>query len=95
MISKDIINHIARLKPELHSRWGVKKIACFDIYLDKHRSFDCELNILVELERPLGWEFFAMKEWLQLKLRMPIDICTERSIKSDLRKKIFANIEFV
>ncbi len=95
MVSQEILHNLARLKPELRSRWGVKRIGCFDVYLDKHRSFDCELNILVELERPLGWEFFAMKEWVQLKLRMPIDICTEKSIKPDLKKKIFANIQFV
>ncbi|MFN6378531.1 MAG: hypothetical protein ACK4WD_04610 [Flavobacteriales bacterium] len=95
MVSPEILHNLARLKPELRSRWGVKRIGCFDVYLDKHRSFDCELNILVELERPLGWEFFAMKEWVQLKLRMPIDICTENSIKPDLKKKIFANIQFV
>jgi hypothetical protein len=95
MVSQEILHNLARLKPELRSRWGVKRIGCFDVYLDKHRSFDCELNILVELERPLGWEFFAMKEWVQLKLRMPIDICTEKSIKPDLKKKVFANIQFV
>lgn len=95
MVSQEILHNLARLKPELRSRWGVKRIGCFDVYLDKHRSFDCELNILVELERPLGWEFFAMKEWVQLKLRMPIDICTEKSIKPDLKKEVFANIQFV
>ncbi len=95
MIDPRVINQVSRLKSELRSRWGVKKIGCFDIYLDKHRTFDCELNILVELERPLGWEFFAMKEWIQKKLRMPIDICTERSIKADLREKVFRNIQYV
>ena len=91
----EVIRELQRLKPQLRSKWGVTKLGYFDQYLDKRHTLNCELNILVELERPLGWEFFAMKEWIQLKLRTPIDICTPKSLKPILKEEILDQTKYL
>lgn len=87
-MKNSVINELQRLKPQLRSKWGVIKLGYFEDYLDKRHTLNCELNILVELEKPLGWEFFAMKEWIQFKLNVPIDICTPKSLKPILKEEI-------
>ena len=86
---------IHRLKPQLHQKFGVKKIGYFDSYIDYHHNQHCELNILVELERPLGWEFFALKEFIEKRVGVSIDICTPNALKPALRDEILAETRFV
>jgi predicted nucleotidyltransferase len=94
-MNPDLHHIISRLKPQLELKWGVVKIGYFDCYLAHHHDIDCEVNIIVELEKPLGWEFFALKEWLELKLAMRIDICTSNALKPALRKEILENTHYV
>lgn len=90
-----VIKELQRIKPQLRSKWGVLKIGYFETFLDKKHTLNCELNILVELEKPLGWEFFAMKEWIQNKLRIPIDICTPKALKPSLKEEILDQTVFL
>jgi predicted nucleotidyltransferase len=94
-MNPDLIHQIRRLKPQLESKWGVDRIGFFDCFIDHHHHADCELNILVELSKPLGWEFFALKEWLESKLAMRIDICTPNALKPALKEEILDQTIFV
>ncbi len=84
-----------KLKPVLKEKYGVKKIGFFDCFLDKHHNGLCELNVLVELEQPLGWRFFELKEWLEFKLGFSIDICTPASLKPALKDEILSQTHYV
>jgi uncharacterized protein len=88
-------SQLLRLKPILSQRFGVDRIGYFDCFLDQHHNQDCELNILVILEKPLGWEFFELKEFLQKKLQTRIDICTPKALKPALREEIMNQTRFV
>lgn len=90
----DVKNKLHRLKPELMKRYGVMRIGFFDCYIDQHHHRNCELNILVELARPLGWDFFYLKEFLERKLETRVDICTEKSLKPALKEEIIQSTTF-
>jgi predicted nucleotidyltransferase len=79
-----------RLKPQLREKFGVTRIGYFDFYIDHHHNQHCELNILVELEKPLGWDFFSLKEFLERRLGMSIDICTPNALRPALRDEILS-----
>ncbi|MFN8776677.1 MAG: hypothetical protein ACK5XV_07925 [Flavobacteriales bacterium] len=83
-----------RLKPVLREKFGVKRIGYFESYIDYHHNQHCELNILVELERPLGWDFFALKEFIERRLGMSIDICTPQALRPALRDEIISQTTF-
>lgn len=88
------LNEIRRLKPELLKRFGVKSIAIFDCFKTKGPEAACDLNVLVELNEPLGWDFFVLKNFLERKLDRRIDICTERSIKEAIKEKVKRSLRF-
>lgn len=83
-----------RLKPVLREKFGVKRIGYFESYIDYHHNQHCELNILVELERPLGWDFFALKEFIERRLGTSIDICTPQALRPALRDEIISQTTF-
>ncbi len=88
-------HRLTSLKPILMEKWGVKKLGYFYDYRDVHHTVNCELNVLVELEKPLGWEFFTLKEFIQEKLEIPIDICTPRALKVALKEEILSKVRYV
>lgn len=94
-MKEEAYHRLSRLKPILKEKWGVKKIGYFNEYLDVRHTLNCELNILVELEKPLGWEFFALKEFIQEKLELPIDICTPKALKPAIKDEILSTVRFV
>jgi len=85
---------LRKLKPQLLQKFGVTNIGYFDCFIDHHHNAHCEINILVELERPLGWDFFSLKEFLEKRLGMAIDICTPKALKPALRDEIMEHTIF-
>jgi predicted nucleotidyltransferase len=85
---------IRRLKPELLRRFGVTSIGIFECFKTKGPEAACDLNILVVLKNPLGWDFFVLKNYLERKLQRRIDICTERSLKPAVQEKVERTIRF-
>ncbi len=81
--------------PEIRRKYGVRKLGVFNSFLAQHHTGECDLNVLVELERPLGWEFFDLKMFLERKLQMHIDVFTDSSLKPALRDQILAEIKYV
>ncbi len=94
-MSQQSIKNLQRLKGELFKKFGVLKIGYFESYIDYHHNKLCDVNILVELEEPLGWKFFDLKEFIELKLDIHIDICTMKALKPALKEDIIANTHFV
>lgn len=90
-----IISSLRRLHPELWKKFGVTKIGIFDCYLKPHQGTMSDLNVLVELEHPLGWKYFELKSFIEKKLGMHIDIFTPRALKPTLREEILHKTKFV
>jgi hypothetical protein len=90
-----IPKQLTRMRYDLERRYGVTRLGCFDCYIDHHHNRLCDINVYVELEKPLGWKFFELKEYLEQKLEVHIDILTPRGIKPALKDEIMAAIQFV
>ncbi len=90
-----IPKQLTRMRYDLERRYGVTRLGCFDCFIDHHHNRLCDINVYVELEKPLGWKFFELKEYLEQKLEVHIDILTPRAIKPALKDEIMAAIEFV
>jgi hypothetical protein len=62
MISKDeIINKLRELKPNLQNDYSVKEIGLFGSFSDETFNEESDIDILVELNQPVGWKFFFLK----------------------------------
>ena len=54
-----------------------------------------DLDIVVELEKPIGWKFFTMENYLENELKIKIDLTTINGIKEQLRESIISTIKFI
>ena len=57
---KDILSKLRELKPNLYKDYAVKEIGLFGSFTDDTFTENSDIDILVELERPIGWKFFSL-----------------------------------
>ncbi len=69
-------------QPELEKRYHVEEIALFGSYARGEQTASSDLDILVTLNAPLGWEFVDLCDYLAELLETKVDVCTRRAIES-------------
>ena len=66
MITKtEILSKLTELKPILYKDFAVKEIGLFGSYSDNSNSEESDIDILIELEKPIGWKFFTLELFLE------------------------------
>ena len=91
----DIEKTLSRLKPELSSKFFVGKIGYFGSYARNEQTEISDIDILVELTKPLGWEFFDLQEVLEKALNAKVDLVTIKALKSQLKDRILSEVKYV
>lgn len=91
----DIERQLQELKPVLAQKYKVKKIGVFGSYARGEQTEASDIDILVDLQEPLGWDFIELKEFLEAELDHPIDLVTRNALKKQLKDKILSQTVFV
>lgn len=65
----------------LTSRFGVQRIAIFGSYARQEQTPLSDVDIAVELERPLGWEIVDLYDYLEEILHARVDLATIEALK--------------
>lgn len=89
-----LVRTIASLKPVLKSRFGVNRIG-FTGWWTNQQKITSDLTIVVELDEPMGWKFYALKGFLEAKLQMHVDLTTHQGVKPMIREEFESMIRFV
>jgi len=91
----DIEQRLIALKPFLAKKYKVKNIGVFGSYSEGTQSTSSDLDILIELNEPLGWAFFDLKDFLESEFNRPVDLVTRSALKKQLKDKILSQTKFV
>lgn len=96
MITKsEILSKLAELKPILYKDFSVKEIGLFGAYSDNTNTTDSDIDILIELEKPIGWKFFTLEIYLEKVFNKKIDLVTKNALKEQIREDILNQVNFV
>ncbi len=89
-LNKDyIINFINIQKPELQSKYGVKRIGLFGSYARDFADQDSDIDIVVEINKPDLFILIGIKQFLEDSLGAQVDIVRLRDkMNLALRKRI-------
>jgi predicted nucleotidyltransferase len=80
----DIKSTLKKHKTELESRFKVSKIGVFGSYARGEEANTSDVDILVELNEPIGWEIIDLKEFLAEILGIEVDLVTVKALKPEL-----------
>ena len=81
-------------KTYLANNYYVKRIGLFGSYVRNEQTESSDIDILVEFSKPVGFEFFDLKFYLEDLFQKPIDLVTPDALKPLIRDDIMSEVQF-
>jgi len=96
MLSKDdILTTLKSMLPMLSSEYAVERIGLFGSFINGEESKDSDIDLLVTLDRPIGWKFFTLQILLEDTFGKKVDLTTEKGLRTELKQQILETVEYV
>ena len=96
MITRNyILLKLKELKPTLRKEFAVSKIGLFGSFSDETFSGESDIDLLVELERPIGWKFFSLELYLEKVFNRRVDLVTKSALKEPIKNTILNQVNYV
>ena len=71
------------------------EIGLFGSFSDNSFTEDSDIDILVELEKPIGWKFFSLELYLEKILGRKIDLVTKNALKEQMKEGILKQVNYI
>ncbi|TDB68862.1 nucleotidyltransferase family protein [Arundinibacter roseus] len=72
---------LAAIKPILAQRYPIDSLAFFGSVARNEATNTSDIDILVEFNKPIGFQFFSLAKDLEDYLQMPVDLVSRNGIK--------------
>jgi len=95
MDKNEIIIELRRIKPQLQRDYAVKKIGLFGSFITGTYTDASDVDILVEFERPVGWQFFKLEKYLEKTINRKIDLVTVSALREQLKPLVLSQIQYI
>jgi len=93
---KDIELIIKENRKELEEKFGLKAIGIFGSYVRGEQLRDSDIDMLVEIERPMGFiKFIKLENHLSQILGVKVDLVTKKALKPYIGKRILQEVQYV
>ena len=77
----------------LMTEYGVSRIGIFGSVIKGTVTKDSDLDVVVEFERPIGFKFTRLVEYLENLFGTKVDVITKDGLENIRVKKVARNIE--
>jgi uncharacterized protein len=91
---QEIENIISENMLYLKQKYGVKKIGLFGSFVRNEETINSDVDILVEFERSIGWDFFDLQDFLEQKLGTKVDLVTPLGLKPRMKDKVLKEVVY-
>jgi len=91
----EIIEKLSELKPYLFKEFAVTKIGVFGSYANNTFTENSDIDLIVDLEKPIGWKFLTLEIYLEKVFNKKIDLVTKDALKAQIKDSILAQVEYV
>jgi uncharacterized protein len=95
MLSREnILSKLKELKPALSRDYSVKEIGLFGSFTNDTFSDESDIDIIVELEKPIGWGFFSLEIYLEKVFGRKVDLVTRNALKDQMKDNILKQVNY-
>ena len=96
MVTKNYIEKkLQELKPFLSRKYNVSRIGYFGSFSWNEQTEESDIDILVEFGKPIGWDFFDLKDLLEKELGIKVDLVSTKALRNQLRDSILDQTQYV
>ena len=90
-----IENKLQGIKQRIVEKYFVDKIGYFGSFSRNEQNANSDVDIIVSFKKPLGWEFFDLKDLLENELQTKVDLVSINAIKDQLRESILKEVKYI
>lgn len=88
MITRDeILTKLKELKPILYHNYSTIEIGLFGSFSEDNFSDESNIDLLVEIEKPIGRKFFTLELYIEKIFNRKIDLVTKNALKEQKKEK--------
>ena len=92
MRKDEVLKLLTQHKPELVRRFGVTDLALFGSTVREEARPDSDFDVLVSIDgTAMSKRYFGVQFYLEDLLRCPIDLVTDKALRSELRSYVEAS----
>lgn len=93
---EEIVDIIKQHKAELNSEYGVAQLGIFGSYISGQQSEGSDVDILVDLEKPIGFvKFMKLENKISFLLGAKVDLVTRKALKPAIGERILQEVRYV
>lgn len=92
---EEIKQVLSRQKQALAENFKVKEIGIFGSYVRGEQEELSDVDILVEFNEPIGWEFIDLLDYLENVLNMKVDLVTPNALRPQFKERILKKVAYV
>ncbi len=90
-----IKNVLSSHKLQMFKKYHVKNMAIFGSYSRNEQNRKSDLDILVEFNSQVGFEFIDLANYLEALLKVQVDLVSRKGIKPKYYKEIRNDLKYV
>ncbi len=87
-----VLQSLRQALPHLRRRFGVVRISLYGSFAKDLANADSDVDLLVELSRPLGLQFVALVQYLERKLGRKVDLATFETLRRSMNLPRYRDI---
>ncbi|MBI5376938.1 MAG: nucleotidyltransferase family protein [Candidatus Schekmanbacteria bacterium] len=87
---------IQQHKAELKTKYCVREIGIFGSYVRGEQADNSDIDILIELDRPIGFvKFMKLEKYISDLIGIKVDLVTKKALKPYIGKRILQEVQYV
>lgn len=92
----DIERIIRKNRKELEERYNLREIGVFGSYARGKQKKQSDIDLLVEVKRPMGFiKFMQLENRLSKMLGVKVDLVTKKALKPYIGQRILQEVRYV
>ncbi|MCX5919861.1 MAG: nucleotidyltransferase family protein [Candidatus Melainabacteria bacterium] len=89
---EQVINILAHHKARLIQKWPIASLSLFGSVARGEQTETSDIDLLIDLSQPMGWDFFALADELSLLLEEKVDLIPKQGIKPRYWERIMPDV---
>lgn len=93
---EEIKKVLQKHREEFREQYGIKEIGIFGSYVKGEQKEKSDLDILIELEKPIGFvRFMRLENALSQLLGVRVEMVTRKALKPHIGRRILQEVKYV
>ena len=93
---EEIKEVLQKHREEFREQYGLKEIGIFGSYVKGEQKESSDIDMLIELEKPIGFvRFMRLENALSQLLGVRVEMVTRKALKPHIGKRILQEVKYV